>query len=57
MALGKEECGKSDDGDSGDELGEGSVMDGESKVEMVVVGEEVAESELTESAVVSQGGS
>lgn len=35
-------------GDSGDELGEGSVIDGESNVEMVVVGEESVESELTD---------
>ncbi len=32
--------------DSGDELGDGSVMDDESIVDMVVVGEESVESEL-----------
>ncbi len=33
-------------GDDGEELGEGSVMDEESTVEMVVVGEESVESEF-----------
>ena len=38
-------------GDSGDELGDGSVMDGESKVEIVVVGDESVESEEIEAAL------
>ena len=37
-------------GDSGEELGDGSVMDGESKVETVVVGDESVESEEMEAA-------
>lgn len=41
----KEESGMIEIGDSGDELGDGSVNDEESAVEMVVVGEESVESE------------
>lgn len=40
--------GGKDVGDSGDELGDGSTMIGESKVELVVVGEESVDSEATE---------
>ena len=50
MAL-KEDRGIIEVGDSGDELGEGSVIGGESNVEIVVVGEDPAESEHTETAV------
>jgi hypothetical protein len=38
-------------GDSGDELGDGSVMDGESKVDIVVVGDESVESDEMEAAL------
>lgn len=42
-----------EDGDSGDELGEVSgAAEGESKVEMVVVGEESAEPEVMEETLV-----
>lgn len=44
----KDESGRREEGDSGDELGDGSVTEGESKVDIVVVGEEFVESELTE---------
>ena len=47
----KGDKGAADVGDSGDELGEGSVLavtDAESKVEIVVVGEESVESDPTE---------
>lgn len=47
MAL-KGDRGRVELGDSGDELGDGSVMDGESKVELVVVGDESVESEEME---------
>jgi hypothetical protein len=47
MAL-KGDRGRVELGDSGDELGDGSVMDGESKVEFVVVGDESVESEEME---------
>ena len=47
MAL-KGDRGRVELGDSGEELGDGSVMDGESKVELVVVGDESVESEETE---------
>jgi hypothetical protein len=47
MAL-KGDRGSVELGDSGDELGDGSVMDGESKVELVVVGDESVESEEME---------
>lgn len=40
--------GTTEVGDSGDELGEGSVIEDESKVDMVVVGEESVDAELTE---------
>ena len=43
----KDERGGIETADSGDELGEGSVTDEESNVEMVVVGEESVDSELT----------
>jgi hypothetical protein len=43
--------GKSDVGDSGDELGEGSVIDGDPNVDTVVVGEESVESELTDAVL------
>jgi hypothetical protein len=39
-------------GDSGDELGDGSVMDGESKVDIVVVGDDSVESDEMEAALV-----
>lgn len=42
----KDESGVIETADSGDELGEGSVMDEESSVEIVVVGEESVDSEL-----------
>lgn len=45
------DIGKSNIGDSGDELGEGSVIEGEPKVDTVVVGEESVESESTEAAI------
>jgi hypothetical protein len=51
IILWNDESGMSDIGDSGDELGDGSVMDGEPNVDMVVVGEELVESELTEVAL------
>ena len=38
-------------GDSGEELGDGSVMDGESKVDIVVVGDESVESDDTEAVL------
>lgn len=41
----KEERGSVDPGDSGEELGDGSVSDDESTVEIVVVGDESVESE------------
>jgi hypothetical protein len=44
----KGDRGRAELGDSGDELGDGSVMDGESKVELVVVGDESVESEEIE---------
>ncbi len=47
----KSDMGNVDVGDSGDELGEGSVTEGESKVDMVVVGEESVESEEMEAAL------
>jgi hypothetical protein len=50
MAL-KGDRGRVELGDSGDELGDGSVMDGESKVEFVVVGDESVESEEMEAAL------
>ena len=50
MAL-KGDRGRVELGDSGDELGDGSVMDGESKVELVVVGDESVESEEMETAL------
>jgi hypothetical protein len=40
--------GRAELGDSGEELGEGSVMEGESNVDAVVVGEESVESDETE---------
>jgi hypothetical protein len=40
--------GRAELGDSGEELGEGSVMEGESNVDTVVVGEESVESDETE---------
>ena len=50
MAL-KGDRGRVELGDSGDELGDGSVMDGESKVELVVVGDESVDSEEMEAAL------
>jgi hypothetical protein len=38
-------------GDSGEELGDGSVTDGESKVDIVVVSDESVESDETEAAL------
>jgi len=40
--------GRTDVGDSGEELGDRSVTEGESKVEAVVVGDESVESEVKE---------
>jgi hypothetical protein len=51
IILWNDESGTSEIGDSGDELGDGSVIDGEPKVDTVVVGEESVESELTEAAL------
>lgn len=42
------------DGDSGEELGEASVVDGESKVGIVVVGDESADPEVTEDETLSR---
>ena len=42
----KDDRGTIDTGDSGDELGDGSVIDEESTVETVVVGEESVESDV-----------
>jgi hypothetical protein len=50
MAL-KGDRGRVELGDSGDELGDGSVIDGESKVELVVVGDESVDSEEMEAAL------
>jgi hypothetical protein len=47
----KGDRGRVELGDSGDELGDGSVMDGESKVELVVVGDESVDSEEIEAAL------
>jgi hypothetical protein len=47
----KGDRGSAEFGDSGDELGDGSVTDGESKVEAVVVGEDSVESEETEAVL------
>ena len=47
----KSDIGKVEVGDSGDELGEGSVKEGESNVDIVVVGEESVESEEMEAAL------
>lgn len=44
----KEDSGISVTGDSGDELGEGSDMEEESTVEMVVVGEESVDSDVVD---------
>jgi len=51
IILWNDERGISEIGDSGDELGDGSVMDGEPNVDTVVVGEESVESEVTEVAL------
>lgn len=50
MAL-KGDSGSAEFGDSGDELGDGSVIDGESKVDTVVVGDDPVESEEMEAAL------
>jgi hypothetical protein len=47
----KGDSGSVEFGDSGEELGDGSVMDGESKVETVVVGDESVESDEMEAAL------
>lgn len=47
----KGERGRSEVGDSGGELGEGSVMEGESNVDSVVVGDELVEFESTDAAL------
>ena len=44
----KDSPGSADEGVSGEELGEGSATSGESNVELVVVGDESVDSEVTE---------
>jgi hypothetical protein len=43
--------GSAELGDSGDELGDGSVIDGESKVDTVVVGDDCVESDEMEAVL------
>jgi hypothetical protein len=47
----KGDSGSVEFGDSGDELGDGSVTDGEPKVDIVVVGDESVESDEMEAAL------
>ena len=44
----KDSPGSAEDGVSGEELGEGSATSGESKVELVVVGDDSVDSEVTD---------
>ncbi len=51
VILWNDERGRSEVGDSGEELGEGSVIDGEPNVDTVFVGEDSVESELIDAAL------